>query len=345
MSPNNRFMSVFGAAPAQTPPPIWLMRQAGRYLPEYRAVRAEAGSFLQLCYTPSFAVEVTLQPIRRFDFDAAIIFSDILVILDAMDRSLRFEVGEGPVLAPLEPGTVLPPLELGAQVERLAPVYAAIAETRAALVANKALIGFAGAPWTLACYAVNGRGGSFDAAVLATMASADWFQSLIDDLTARVADHLCRQLDAGADAVQIFDSWAGALDQVGFERWCIAPIRAIVDRVRAHAPNVPMIVFPRQAGSRLARFVAQLPDVAISVDQFADLGAVRRTVGPKTVLQGNLDPLALVAGGEALTQRWRQLAGTLAAGPHIVNLGHGIRQETPIAHVEHLITLVRDGSA
>jgi uroporphyrinogen decarboxylase len=344
MLPNNRLMSVFDEASALTPPPIWLMRQAGRYLPEYRSIRAEVGSFLQLCYTPSLAVEVTLQPIRRFDFDAAIIFSDILLILDAMDRSLRFDVGEGPVLAPLEPGSALPSLDLGAQAERLAPVYSAITETRAVLDSDKALIGFAGAPWTLACYAVNGCGGRFDATVLASMTSADWFQGLIDDLTKRVADHLCRQLDAGADVVQIFDSWAGALDLVGFECWCIAPIRAIVDLVRAHAPNVPIIVFPRQAGDRLSNFVTRLPDVAISVDQFVDLAAVRRTVGSDMVLQGNLDPLALVAGGEALARRWRQLAAVSAAGPHIVNLGHGIRQETSIAHVEQLITLVRNGS-
>ncbi len=323
------------------PPPIWLMRQAGRYLPEYRALREQAGSFLELCYTPDFAVEATLQPIRRFGFDGAILFSDILLVPDALGHAVRFEEGKGPLLAPLAPADIAR-LEAGDSFDRrLAPVYETVARLRAALPGSTTLIGFCGAPWTVATYMIAGQGTADQMpARLFAHREPQALTRLLTLLADRSADHLCRQLDAGADAVQIFESWAGVLDQADFDRFCLDPVRRLVARLRERHPQALVIGFPKGAGTHFGRYrqatgVNALGlDWTVGLDQAAELQAA----GP---VQGNLDPLRLVAGGRALTDGVSRLLDSLAGGPFIFNLGHGIQPETPIAHVEAMLSQIR----
>jgi len=323
-----------------SPPPIWIMRQAGRYLPEYRETRKRAGSFLDLCYNPELAAEVTLQPIRRFGFDAAILFSDILVVPDALGQKVRFAEGEGPLLDPLPRG--FSELDPGGVEQRLSPVIETVRRVRAELDPEKALIGFCGAPWTVATYMIAGRG-TPDQMPARRLALADpaAFRALMDVLVDASARYLIAQLQAGADAVKIFDSWAGVLDEAGFETWAIAPARAIIDRVRAAVPGARIIGFPRGAGARIGTYAAGTGVDAVAVDWTLPIAEARRIVGPGMALQGNLDPLRLVAGGRALDEGIDRVLAAAAAGPHIFNLGHGITPDTPVEHVAQLIARVR----
>lgn len=335
------FLDVLAGKHALSPPPIWMMRQAGRYLPEYREVRAKAGSFLKLCGNPELAAEVSLQPIRRFDFDAAIIFSDILTVPMALGHVVTFD--EGPKLAPLEPSTqVVGALERDPDRWRgaLAPVYEALALTRAGLSADKALIGFAGAPWTLAVYMAGGGNDEQKAARLWAYRDPESFDQLIALLVDCVSQHLIWQLQSGAQAVQIFDSWAGGLPDILFSRYVIKPAAAIVKAVRAAVPDAPIIGFPRAASqSQLQAFARASGVDGISIDPSTPPGWAVEELG--IVVQGNLDSLALIAGGNALSDGIQSILAATSGKPFIFNLGHGILPPTPIEHVHQLVKTVR----
>ena len=322
------------------PPPVWLMRQAGRYLPEYRETRKRAGSFLDLCYDPALAVEVTLQPIRRFGFDAAILFSDILVVPHALGRDLRFEEGSGPVMMPLE-AEEIGRIDASRVHERLAPVYEAVGRLRSVLPEATTLIGFCGAPWTVATYMIAGRGSPDQAA--ARLFGYRWpeaMRRLLALLSDVSAAYLIRQIEAGADAVQIFDSWSGVLDDESFGRFCLEPVATIIHRVRSAHPEVPVIAFPRGAGSRYDGFREASGAAALGLDWTVPLGQARSLQAAGAV-QGNLDPQRLVAGGRALSEGVDAILGELGGGPLVFNLGHGITPETPIGHVEAMLDRVR----
>lgn len=339
--PRSPFLAVLDGA-AMDPPPFWMMRQAGRYLPEYREVRAQAGDFLTLCYTPSLAAEVTLQPIRRFGFDAAIIFSDILVVPHALGVDLTFEAGEGPRLSPVTDGAAVAALSERLDPAKVEPVYAAIAQVRAALPAETALIGFCGAPWTVATYMVAGRGTDDQApARLLALREPDVFGRLIDRLVDASIEHLAGQLAAGADAVQVFDTWSGVLDPVSFELWCAEPLRRIVAGVRARHPGARIIAFPKGALLEALSRIVETGVSGVGLDWTADRRAARTRLSDKVALQGNLDPLRLIAGGPALEEEVARIRADLAGARHIFNLGHGIRPETPVSHVERLVAAVR----
>lgn len=326
----------------QSVPPVWMMRQAGRYLPEYRALRAKAGSFLDLCFTPDYAAEVTLQPIRRFKFDAAIIFSDILVIPHALGRSVRFEVGEGPRLDPLDTPELIATLAAPADDTKLAPVYEALHRVRRDLDPSVALIGFCGAPWTVATYMVAGRGTPDQApARLLAYRHPEAFARIIDVLVEASIGYLVKQLAAGANALQIFDTWAGVLPPREFQRWSVEPTRRIVEGVRKAVPDAKIIGFPRGAGAQLPSYVAQTGVDAVSIDWTAEPKLIRDHVQNRVAVQGNLDPLALIAGGETLDRAVDDVLTSYADGRLIFNLGHGITPETPIAHVEQMLRRVR----
>ena len=323
-------------------PPVWFMRQAGRYLPEYRELRAKAGSFLDLCFTPEWAAEATLQPIRRFHFDAAILFSDILVVPHALGRTVTFEVGEGPRLEPLDDAAKLGTLAASADDEVFAPVYEAVRRVKAALPAGVALLGFCGAPWTVATYMVAGRGTPDQApARILAYREPEGFARMIDILVEVSSRYLVEQLKAGADAVQIFDTWAGVLPPAEFARWSIAPTRAIIENVRREIPDGKIIGFPRGAGASLGAYVDQVPINAVSLDWTAEPGFVRERIQSRVAVQGNLDPLVLLAGGAALNRAVDDILENYGRGPLIFNLGHGILPETPIAHVEQTLRRIR----
>jgi uroporphyrinogen decarboxylase len=338
---NKSFLDVLDGR-RQNPPPVWLMRQAGRYLPEYRALRAKAGDFLNLIFTPEHAVEVTLQPVRRFGFDAAILFSDILVIPHALGQSVRFAAGEGPRLEPLAGGEGVKRLAGEVDQNVLGPIYETVRMVKAKLDAGTALLGFCGAPWTVASYMIAGQGTPDQApARLFAYREPAAFAALINILVEASAAYLVRQLQAGADAVQIFDTWAGVLPPEEFVRWCIAPTREIVAKVRAQVAGARVIGFPRGAGAQLARYVDEIPVNAVGLDWAVDRGFVRERVQSRVVVQGNLDPLVLVAGGAALDRGVDAVLEAFAGGPFIFNLGHGIVPETPIAHVEAMLRRIR----
>jgi uroporphyrinogen decarboxylase len=320
-----------------------MMRQAGRYLPEYRALREKAGSFLNLCFTPEYAAEVTLQPIRRFDFDAAIIFSDILVIPYALGRSVRFEAGEGPRLDPLDTPDKVATLAAKADFGKLEPVYEALRRVRAELDAKTALIGFCGAPWTVVTYMIAGQG-TPDQAPARMMAyrQPEAFAEIIDVLVENSIHYLVGQLNAGADALQIFDTWAGVLPPREFARWSIEPARRIVEGVRRHVPDAKIIGFPRGAAGQLPAYVEATGVNAVSIDWTADPSLIRERVQTKVAVQGNLDPLVLIAGGAALDRAVDDVLANYGKGRLIFNLGHGIQPETPIAHVEQMVRRVRE---
>jgi len=320
-----------------------MMRQAGRYLPEYREVRAKAGGFLDLCFTPDFAVEVTLQPIRRFHFDAAIIFSDILVIPHALGREVRFEVGEGPRLDPLDTPDKIATLTAEADFSKLEPVFEALRRVRAELDPKIALIGFCGAPWTVATYMVAGQGTPDQApARMLAYRHPEAFQEIIDALVENSIHYLVGQLKAGADVLQIFDTWAGVLPPREFQRWSIEPTRRIVAGVRAKVPDAKIIGFPRGAGAQLPGYVDATGVDAVSIDWAAEPSFIRERVQSKVAVQGNLDPLVLITGGAPLDRAIDDVLENYARGRLIFNLGHGITPETPIAHVEQMIRRVRD---
>ncbi|MCG6856524.1 MAG: uroporphyrinogen decarboxylase [Salaquimonas sp.] len=332
-------MRVLGGETLETPP-IWLMRQAGRYLPEYRSIRAKAKSFLDLCYTPELAIEVTLQPIRRFGFDAAILFSDILVIPDALGRQVRFEEGKGPLLEPIDKEAI-DALELVDIRERLKPVLETVEGVRAQLPRETTLLGFCGAPWTVATYMVAGKGTSDQApARLFAYRDPERFEKLLNLIADISADYLIAQFQAGADAVQIFDSWAGVLDEDQFERWCVKLVRRIVDKVRSEIIGAKIIGFPKGAGRLYEDYREMTGVTAVGLDWTVPLAtaALMQTEGP---IQGNLDPLRVVAGGKALDEGIDRIVETLGGGPLIFNLGHGITPEAPIAHVDRLLRRIR----
>ena len=319
------------------------MRQAGRYLPEYQKVRAQAKDFLSLCYTPELAAEVTLQPIRRFGFDAAIIFADILLVPHALGQTLWFEEGHGPRLTPLEGPKSLSALSLDRVVPHLQPVYDAVARVHGELSAETALIGFAGAPWTVATYMCEGAGSTDQAAARGwAYRDPEGFGQLIALLVEATIMHLKAQAAAGAGVLQIFDTWAGALDEPGFQQWCVAPTKEIVAGIKVEYPHVPVIGFPRGAGARLPLYVRETGVDGVGLDSTVPLDFARRQLQPHACVQGNLDPLRLVAGGAAMHNQVRAILESWGERPFIFNLGHGILPHTPIEHVEALVKLVRD---
>lgn len=325
----------------QPRPPVWIMRQAGRYLPEYRAVREKAGSFLDLCYAPELATEVTLQPLRRFDLDAAILFSDILVIPDALGQDVRFEAGEGPRLDPIIPQT-LGRLDPDRVIERLAPVFEALERIKSALSPEKTLIGFCGAPWTVATYMIGGRGSPDQAAArLFALEHSEAFERLMTLLVEVSADYLIAQLSAGADMVQIFESWALNLDEGAFSDYVIKPNAAIVKKVRAAVPDAVITGFPRGAAGMITRYAEATGVDVIGLDYATPLAFADAAVPEGVTVQGNLDPLRLVTGGAQMERRAREIVEAFAHRPHIFNLGHGIVPQTPIENVSRLIELVK----
>jgi uroporphyrinogen decarboxylase len=337
--PDKKLLSVLRGHRA-TVPPIWLMRQAGRYLPEYRALRTEKGGFLELVYDSDAACEVTIQPIRRFGFDGSILFSDILIIPYAMGQNLWFEAGEGPRLAPRLSEDSLD--TLNPVLSRLEPIYDTVRKVRAALPPQTTLLGFAGSPWTIATYMVNGQG-SKDQSETRRMAylESERFAQLTGAITQITIEYLSGQIDAGADAVQLFDSWAGSLSPAQFSRWVIAPNAAIVAGLKARYPDVPIIGFPKGAGGKLAQYARETGVDAIGIDETVDPVWANSVLPEGMPVQGNLDPLVLIAGGAALDDAVKAIMSAFAGRPHIFNLGHGIQQDTPIEHVEKLLTLVR----
>jgi uroporphyrinogen decarboxylase len=322
-------------------PPIWLMRQAGRYLPEYRALRADKGGFLALVHDSDAAAEVTLQPIRRFGFDGSILFSDILVIPHALGQDLWFEEGEGPRLAPTLVDHALSDLEKAS--ERLTPIYETVRKVRAGLPPETTFLGFAGSPWTIATYMVAGQG-SKDQSVARRMAYSDpkAFGAIIDAVVDLTVSYLSKQIEAGVDAVQLFDSWAGSLSPEHYEDWVIAPTVRIVNALKDIHPDTPIIGFPKGSGGKLAAYARETGVDAIGIDETVDPVWAHATLPEGLPVQGNLDPLALIAGGEVLKRATDRILDAFVDRPHIFNLGHGILPDTPISHVEQLLRLVRD---
>jgi uroporphyrinogen decarboxylase len=323
-------------------PPVWMMRQAGRYLPEYRAVREKAGGFLDLCFNPELAAEVTLQPVRRFGFDAAILFSDILVIPLALGRKLWFVEGEGPRLEPLPDAKSLTAVREQADTELLSPIYETVRKVKAGLSSKTALIGFCGAPWTVATYMVAGRGTADQApAKKLAVREPDAFQHVIDCLVDASVDYLAKQLEAGADVVQIFDTWAGALPADEFERWCVQPTKRLIAKLRAKIPGTKVIGFPRGAGMNIPRYVDETGVDAVSLESGIDRKFARDQIQNRVPVQGNVDPQILLTGGETLDREVDEVMEAFSGGPFIFNLGHGILPQTPIAHVEQMLRRVR----
>ncbi len=322
------------------PPPVWLMRQAGRYLPEYRELRKRAGSFLDLCYNPDYAVEVSLQPIRRFGFDASILFSDILVVPHALGRDLRFEEGRGPLMTPMNVDDVAR-LDRSRFHETLEPVYETVRRLRAELPAETTLLGFCGAPWTIATYMIAGHGTPDQApARLFAYRHPEAFIRLLDTIAEVSAEYLVRQLDAGADAVQIFDSWSGVLDEPSFASFCVRPVRTIVEKVRQARADALVIGFPKGAGSLYDSYRHETGVDGLGLDWSVPMSQAKRLQAMGAV-QGNLDPMRLVAGGRALEEGVGAVLEGLGGGPLIFNLGHGITPETPVAHVEAMLRQIR----
>lgn len=328
------------------PPPVWLMRQAGRYLPEYREIRARAGDFIALCTTPALAAEVTLQPIRRFGFDAAILFSDLPMLPWALGHGLTYREGEGPVMPPLRDAKALAALDRARVPQAVAPIAETVRRVRAGLVAEGfadcTLIGFSGAPFTIACYMVEGHG-SHDFAATRLMAHGDptLFGQLIALLADATIDYLSAQIDAGAEVVMLFDSWAGLLPPRLFRRYVVEPTTTIVRHIKRKYPTVPVIGFPRLAGAHIGRYAIETGVDTVGMDTGMDAAAVARIVPAATALQGNLDPMALVAGGDAMRGEVAAILGAMRDRPFVFNLGHGIVPQTPVEHVAALVELVR----
>ncbi|WP_431282658.1 uroporphyrinogen decarboxylase [Humitalea sp. 24SJ18S-53] len=327
------------------PPPAWLMRQAGRYLPEYRELRAQAGDFIALCTNPALAAEVTLQPLRRYGFDAAILFSDILMVPWALGQPLRFAEGEGPLLEPIRDAVAVAKLDPTVVAARAAPIMETVSRLRGALdrdFPSTALIGFAGSPFTVACYMVDGRGGGeFPATRLLAHRDPVLFAQLIAVLEASTVAYLEAQVDAGAEILQLFDSWAGVLPPDGFARWVVEPTARIVAALRASRPHVPIIGFPRMSGASLPAYAVRTGVQGVSMDTSMDPAWAAGAVPASIAVQGNLDPLAVVAGGAALEAGTRRVLQALRGRPAIFNLGHGIVPQTPPDHVARLMEIVR----
>lgn len=338
------FLKVMDGKPC-FPPPVWMMRQAGRYLPEYQAIRAKAATFLEFCYTPTLAAEATLQPVRRFGFDAAILFSDILIVPDVLGQKVTFEPSEGPRLDPIVTAEDFAKLDEKIDRNRLSPVFETIDRVKQNLQEDVALIGFCGAPWTLACYMIAGKSTPDQApARLFAYRNPDLFQRLIDRLVQVSIDYLAWQVEAGVEALQIFDTWAGVLPFAEFERWCLAPLEAIVSGLRLRHKKARVIGFPKGLGQHLLDFAARTKIDALGLDSTIDPQWAVRSLDRHLVLQGNLDPLALVAGGKALESGVRAILSAFHERPHIFNLGHGILPQTPLDHVTLMLDLLRRGA-
>ena len=323
-------------------PPLWLMRQAGRYLPEYRQTRTQAGSFLDLCYTPDLAAEVTHQPLRRYGFDAAILFSDILMIPDALGQKVAFKEGEGPVLPPIRTVEDLKTLSFDHFHQTLQPVYETVGKLAATLPSETALIGFCGAPWTVATYMIEGKGSKdFSHAKTMLWQNPKLFHSLMDLLTEAISQELLAQIKAGAEAIQLFDTWASALPETEFREWIIKPTQRIVQRLKSEYPHIPVLGFPRGAGALYEAYAKETSVDGLSLDSSVPLQWAAKTLQPVCCLQGNLDPLLLVAGGDAMNHAIDRILNTLGHGPFIFNLGHGIVPQTPPEHVAQLVQRVR----
>jgi uroporphyrinogen decarboxylase len=340
----DRSKTILRALAGETPsrPPWWLMRQAGRYLPEYRALRERAGDFITLCLTPRLAAEATLQPIQRFGMDAAILFSDILLVPRALGQKLGFR-GDGPALEALTEGASLSHLAVDGVADRLNPVFEAVERVCEALPAHTTLIGFAGAPWTVATYMVEG-GTSRDFSRVKSWAYRDpgGFEALIGIITAATVEFLSGQLAAGVEVVQLFDSWAGVLPEAQFDRWVIAPTRRIVAMLKERFPDCPVIGFPRGAGVLYERYATGTGVTALGLDTVVPLDFARDRLQSRLPVQGNLDPIALLAGGEALRASVTAIRQALGGGPHVFNLGHGVLPETPPEHVALLARLLAE---
>lgn len=322
-------------------PPIWLMRQAGRYLPEYRVLRAKTDSFLELCYNPDLACEITMQPVRRFAMDAAILFSDILVVADALGCQVTFVEGLGPQLERVHSGAAVARLRPADVRRRLAPVYETVQRLKQNLPARTALIGFAGAPWTVAAYMVEGEGSKeFYAARAFARRDRVAFGRLIELLAEATIEHLRAQIEAGADVVQLFDSWAGILPEDEFVRWCLEPTARIVHTLKSEHPELPIIAFPRGAGLHYRRFVEAVPVDGLGLDTTVPVGRARHDF-PELCLQGNLDPVALLTGGNAAREEAERIVGAVASGPFIFNLGHGVLPDTDPEEVGALVAHVK----
>ena len=322
-------------------PPVWLMRQAGRYLPEYREVRKNAKNFLNFCYTPDLTVEVTLQPLKRYHMDAAILFSDILVVPDALGQKVEFLEGEGPVLEPVRSVEEIRRLSGNRIRDHLAPVFETVRRLAREIPEQTALIGFAGAPWTVAVYMVEGRGGTKCERIRAWADdNPEDFQVLMDLLVDSTADYLTGQVESGAEIIQLFDSWAGILNEDQFRRWIIGPTQRIVEKLRETCPGVPVIGFPRNVGTRAEIFVIETGVAGVSLDQETPLDWIVEALQPKCTVQGNLDNQILIAGGKALDQATAKILDVLSGGPFIFNLGHGVLPETPPEHVARVADLV-----
>ncbi|MRX50497.1 uroporphyrinogen decarboxylase [Paracoccus sp. S-4012] len=327
-------------------PPIWMMRQAGRYLPEYRATRAQAGDFLKLCYNPDLAAEVTLQPIRRFGFDAAILFADILLVPQALGADLWFVTGEGPRLSTVTTGEGVAGLRpAGAVHETLSPVYETVRILSRELPAETTLIGFAGAPWTVATYMVAGRG-TRDQGPAHDFIARDraGFQALIDLITGATVEYLSAQVEAGAEVIKLFDSWAGSLRGRDFDDFAVAPTRAIIAALKARHPHTPVIAFPREAGPRYEGFHKAVGADCVALDNSVDPDWAAAHVQRDGCVQGNLAPGHMVTGGQALIDETRRIVRAFSGGPHIFNLGHGITPDADPENVRLMIETVREGA-
>jgi uroporphyrinogen decarboxylase len=323
-------------------PPIWLMRQAGRYLPEYRALRASVPTFIDLCFTPELAVEVTLQPVRRFGMDGAILFADILLVPHALGQTVSFVSGEGPRLEPIRDAAALAQLSDARLAEILAPVMETVKGVRAALPPGVALIGFAGAPWTVATYMIEGRGKTdYENCRRMMWSEPKLFAALLDRLVDATASYLIAQADAGAEVLKLFDSWAGAVPAPLFELAVIAPTARIVKAVKARHPGIPIIGLPRAAGSHVARYAAETGLDAVGIDHMTDLAAAAAALPAGVVAQGNLDPMLLLIGGAAMEAQALRIMDAMTSTPFIFNLGHGVLQHTPPEHVARLVDIVK----
>ncbi len=328
-----------------TRPPFWFMRQAGRYLPEYREIRARAGDFLSLCHNPELAEEVTLQPLRRYHMDAAILFADILLLPHAMGQALAYKEGEGPVLDPIRSNEDLHKLDTENFHSRLSAVYETVERLSHSVPQDTALIGFAGAPWTVATYMIEGRGGTdFGQAKRWAMTDKQGFSQFMDLLANTTAEYLIRQIEAGAEAIQIFDSWAGAVPEALFDLCCLRPVQTIARKIRQRFPQVPVIAFPRAAGPLYLKFTEIAEIDAVSLDSTMPLAWARDHLQRHKTVQGNLDPQYLLVGGEAMLTEARRIMRHFADGPFVFNLGHGILQQTSPETVAELSECIRKGA-
>lgn len=338
----NRLHAAFSNDKASRPP-IWLMRQAGRYLPEYRETRAQAGSFLNLCYNPKLATEVAMQPIRRFDLDASILFSDILVVPHGLGQDVRFEEGKGPLLTPITSAQDYAAFDIDVMLDKLSPVYETVDRMRSALPKDVSLIGFTGAPWTVATYMLEGRSTrEFMVAKTWAYSRQDDFAPLMALLVEAITAHLLAQVKAGADVLQIFDTWAGIFDDWGFENWVEKPIAKIIHSVKAVHPEVPILVFTRNAGARFDGLADRIGADGLALDCMVPLDWARDVIQKQTLVQGNLDPIVLRIGGEGMERSLTRILNALRGGKYIFNLGHGILPQTPPEHVAQLVNFVRN---